>query len=87
MVVFIGFVVIVLLGLTLQWLSQQWALATFIPCSLFILLLTFTPIFEGGKVIALTLGLPMVFCAALLGSYLYETRINPSRLEDTQTDK
>jgi len=29
--------------------------------------------------IALTLGLPMVFFAGLLGSFLFETKLNPKR--------
>jgi len=83
MLVFIAFISIVLLSLVIQWLSKQWIKATLVPVALFSGLLLFTNLFQGNKILAFTFGLPMVFCAALLGSYLYETKINPQR-NDTE---
>ena len=79
MPVFIAFVCIVLLSLSLQWLSKRWQIATAIPCIIFITMLVLGDLFPKHTLLALTLGFPMVFFAALLGCYIYETRINPQR--------
>ena len=79
MAIFIVFVCITLLSLAIQWLSKRWQIATAVPCIIFIALLGFGGLFPQHSLLALTLGFPMVFFAALLGCYIYETRINPER--------
>ena len=84
MIIFVAFVAIVLLGLVLQWQTQRWQAATGVPCILFIALLLTDNLFPDHGTLAFTLGLPMVFFAGLLGSFLYETRLNPNRHESTE---
>ena len=90
MIVFVVFVAIVLLGLVLQCLTKRWQAATGVPCILFITLLMTDNLFPEHGTLAFTLGIPMVFFAGLLGSYIYETRINPERhttFEQDSTDE
>ncbi len=84
MIVFVVFVAIVLLGLVLQCLTKRWQAATGVPCILFITLLMTDNLFPEHGTLAFTLGIPMVFFAGLLGSFLYETRFNPNRHETTE---
>ena len=79
MSIFIIFVSIVLLSLVLQWLSKSWLIATGVPCSIFSLLIFSGALFPNHTFPAFALGMPMVFFASLLGSYVYETRLNPER--------
>ena len=84
MIIFVAFVALVLLGFTLQWQTQRWQAATGAPCMLFITLLLTDNLFPDHGTLAFTLGLPMVFFAGLLGSFLYETRFNPNRHETAE---
>ena len=86
MIAFVCFVSIVLLSLIIQWLSKQWVTATLVPTSLFLGIVLFSPVFSGFKLVAFTLGLPMVFCAAVLGCYIYETIINPDKSQENEPD-
>ncbi|MGH1426474.1 MAG: hypothetical protein ACRBEE_00930 [Arenicella sp.] len=82
MAIFLIFASIVLLSLSIQWLTKRWFFATGLPCCIYLLLIGTGVLFPNRVLPALTLGLPMIFFAALLGSYIYETRINPSRFND-----
>ena len=79
MPIFIIFVSIVIISLVLQWLSKRWLVATGVPCAIFVTLILSGALFPNHLFPAFALGLPMVFFASLLGSYLYETRFNPDR--------
>jgi hypothetical protein len=86
MIVFILFCVIVLLSLAIQWLSNNWLVATTVPCFIFVVLIFTGSVFPSSKTIAFFLGIPMIFFAGLLGSYLYETRLNPDRHKDNKEE-
>jgi len=86
MFIFIAFVAIVLLGLVLQWRTKRWQTATGVPCVIFITLLLTDTLFPEHGTLAFTLGIPMVFFAGLLGSYIYETRFNPERHTELTQD-
>ena len=85
MIVFLAFVILVLLGIVLQWLFKRWQISAGAPCLVFCLYsLTLSP---QKLILALSFGAPMIFFAGLLGSFLYETRLNPNRhVEDIQDD-
>lgn len=87
MIIFVAFVFIVLLGLVIQWLSKRWQAATGIPCVIFATLVLTNNLLPGQGSLVFTLGLPMVFFAALLGSFVYETRLNPKRYEGLSNDE
>ena len=86
MAIFLIFASIVLLSLSIQWLTKRWFFATGIPCCIYLLLIGTGTLFPSRVIPALTLGLPMIFFAALLGCYIYETRINPSRLNEQKDE-
>lgn len=85
MIVFVAFIAIVLSSIVLQWQTKRWQLAAGIPCLVFIALIVTDILFPEHGLLAFTLGIPMIFFASLLGCYVYETRLNPNRHDELES--
>lgn len=89
MVIFISFVAIVAIGFILQWLSNNWMLATGLPTLAFAILalsygnqLPLNDTFGSTAILTFLFGTPMVFFASLLGAYLYQTKIQTNEADE-----
>jgi len=71
------FIVAFLFGFVSYAITKQWIISVSFPTVLFIIGVFWGESADGAIAFTLTLGLPLVFVAGLLGAYIFQIRNSP----------